>query len=211
MCTITKSTAELVRSHIETATQGEPFSSVDLLTLGTRAAVDSSLSRLAKEGLITRLTRGIYVRPSYNKYVGTVTPEPLKIVQAIARASGSKVGINGAEAARGFSLSTQMSTQTLFLTTGRTRVINIGNSKIRMKHTCENKLALAGRPAGTALAALYYLGKEEVTTAVLGEIKKKLAPAEFEKLCTSTKTMPSWLSDVIYRFKQQSIAGIQVA
>ena len=211
MSTTIKSTAELVRSHIEASPQGEPFSSIELLTLGTRAAVDISLSRLAKEGLIARLTRGIYVRPAYNKYVGVVTPEPLKIAQAVGRSTGSKVGINGAEAARGFSLSTQMSTQPLFLTTGRTRVINIGKSKIRMQHTCENKLALTGSPAGMALSALYYLGKEEVTTHVLAEIKKRLAPAEFEKLSSSTTLMPSWLSDVFYRFLQQSAVGAQVA
>jgi hypothetical protein len=211
MSITTKSTAGLVRSHIEAATQGEPFSSVDLLPLGTRAALDSSLSRLAKEGFITRLTRGVYVRPVYNQYVGAVTPDPLKIALAVGRATGSKVGINGAEAARGFSLSTQMSTQPLFLTTGRTRVISIGKSKIRMQHTLASKMELAGRPAGMALTALYYLGKEEVTPTVVGEIRKKLAPAEFEKLRTSTTIMPSWMSDVFYRYLSQAGQGTQVA
>jgi hypothetical protein len=205
MRTINQSTAELVRSYIEAAPQGEPFSSVELLSLGTRAAVDSALSRLAGQGFITRITRGVYVRPLQSKYAGQVTPDPFKIAQAVARSTGSVVGINGAEAARGFALSTQMSMQSLFLTTGPNRVIYVGKSKIRMRHTSPRKLALAGTPAGRALTALYYLGKNEVTPEVVGEIKKRLPEREFEKLSASTEVMPSWMSDVLYRYTNESL------
>jgi predicted transcriptional regulator of viral defense system len=193
------STSELVRNWAEAITLGEPFSSAELLALGTRAAIDHSLSRLTKAGVITRLTRGVYVRSITNEYVGQVTPEPFKIAQAVARGTGAQISMNGAEAARRFELSTQMSTQSLFLTTGRTRQIIIGKSKIRLQHTSSRKLALAGRPAGMALSALYYLGREEVTTSVIEKIKAKLAPAEFEQLRRSTELMPSWMSDVFYQ------------
>lgn len=211
MSAITQSTAELVRSHIEAAPQGEPFSSIELLSLGTRAAVDSALSRLTKEGFITRITRGVYVRPLYNEYIGEVTPSPYRIAEVVARTTGSVIGINGAEAARGFALSTQMSMQSLFLTTGPTRVISVGKSKIHMRHTSPRKLALAGRPAGMALTAMYYLGKEELTPAVVGAIRKKLPPAEFEILSTSTKLMPAWMSDVIYRYVNETVKSGQIA
>ena len=193
------STSELVRNRVEATPNGEPFSSTELLTLGTRAAIDHSLSRLAKAGVIVRITRGVYVRPITNEYVGQVTPDHFKIAQAVARGTGAQISINGAEAARRFGLSTQMSTQSLFSTTGRSRQIFIGKSKIRLQHTSSRKLALAGRPAGMALSALYYLGREEVTTAVIEKIKAKLAPAEFEQLRRSTELMPSWMSDVFYQ------------
>lgn len=211
MNTATQSTAELVRSHIEAAPQGEPFSSVELLSLGTRAAVDSALSRLTKEGFITRITRGVYVRPLYNEYIGEVTPNSYKIAEAVARTTGAVIGLNGAEAARGFALSTQMSMQPLYLTTGPTRVISVGKAQIRMRHTSPRKLALAGRPAGMALTAMYYLGKEELTPAVIGAIREKLPLAEFETLSASTKIMPAWMSDVIYRYMNENIKGKQVA
>lgn len=207
----TVTTSELVRFRIEATTPGEPFSSAELLTLGTRVAVDHSLSRLAKEGVITRVTRGVYVRPLINEYVGVVTPEPFKIAEAVARATGALISMNGAEAARGFELSTQMSTQSLFLTTGPTRQITIGRSVIRMQHTSARKLALAGRPAGLALSALFYLGKEEVSTEVIGKIKNKLAPNEFEFLRHSTELMPSWMSDVFYQYVSERSPEMLVA
>ncbi len=200
MNTPSASTAESVRSYVMTVLPGEPFSSSEFMTLGTRAAVDQALSRLTKEKVINRVTRGVYVKSVVSKFVGTVTPEPFKIAQAVARATGAKVSVNGAEAARGFSLSTQMSTQSLFLTTGPSRVINVGKSRILLRHTSERKLGLAGTSAGMALSALYYLGKEEVTPEVVGAIAKKLTNSEFEELRTSTKLMPSWMSDAIYQY-----------
>ena len=143
MKTTVASTAKLVRARIEATPLGEPFSSTELLTLGTRAAIDHSLSRLTKAGVIARITRGVYVRPIMHEYVGQVMPDPFKIAQAVARATGAQVSMNGAEAARRLELSTQMSTQSLFLTTGRTRQISIGKSKICLQHTSARKLALA--------------------------------------------------------------------
>lgn len=211
MTTIAGGTAELIRERFESSTPGEPFTSSEFLELGTRAAVDQSLSRLVKAGVIARVTRGVYVLPIMSEYVGQVLPEPFKIAQAVARNNGAQISMNGAEAARRFELSTQMSTQSLYLTTGRTRQISIGKSKIRLQHTSLRKLALAGRPAGVALSALYYLGREEVTPVVIEKVRQKLEPAEFQTLRSSTELMPSWMSDVFYRYESAESHGLSVA
>ena len=107
--------------------------------------------------------------------------------------------------------STAKTEQSLFLTTGTTREIIIGNSKIRLQHVSERKLVLAGRPAGMALSALYYLGREEVTTAVIGKIRAKLDSNEFEELRKNTKSMPSWMSDVFYQYMGEQSREFLVA
>lgn len=43
-----------------------------------------------------------------------------------------------------------------------------------LQHVAQRKLNLAGRPAGLALAAMWYLGKKEVTPALIEEIRRKL-------------------------------------
>lgn len=195
------STIELIHERFKATAPGELFISSDFLELGTRAAVDQSLSRLVKARVIVRVTRGVYVLPIISKYVGSVTPAPIKIAEAVARSTGAKISMNGAEAARYFELSTQMSTQSLFLTTGPTREIVVGKSRIFMRHTSARKLTLAGSPAGMALSALYYLGRSEVTMAIIAKIREKLSPSEFELLRNSTEIMPSWMSDVFYRYE----------
>lgn len=54
--------------------------------------------------------------------------------------------------------------------------------EIRLLHVCQRKLALAGRPAGLALAAMWYPGKTEVTPALVEKIWRKLGSSEFEVL-----------------------------
>ena len=57
------STTQLVTNKIEGFSLGEPFSTSYFLKLGSRAAVDKSLSRLVQAGSIERITNGIYLRP----------------------------------------------------------------------------------------------------------------------------------------------------
>jgi len=195
-------TTELIRQRIEAIPIGEPFIPAALLECGTRAAVDQTLSRLVKAGTIERAARGVFVRPEVSRYVSKVPPEPVRIAETIARATGSIVQIHGAEAARRLELTTQTPTQSVFNTSGRSRRIHIGKSEIQLRHVSARKLALAGRPAGLALAALWYLGKNEVTPALIERIRKKLPASEFQALKSATPSMPAWMSDAIFRHKR---------
>ena len=193
---IAEATAQRIRQRIEDSPPGEPFTSAEFLACGTRASVDQTLSRLIKSGVIERVARGVFVKPETNRFVGKVMPEPAKVANALAKASGSTIQINGAEAARRFGLSTQTPVQPNFSTSGPSRIVRIGAMEIRMTHVGPGKLALAGRPAGEALAALWYLGKSGVTPPVINKIRGKLSAGEFEALRTCRK--PSWMSDAFF-------------
>jgi hypothetical protein len=78
---------------------------------------------------------------------------------------------------------------------------------IRLQHVCQRKLALAGRPAGLALAAIWYLGKKEVTPALVEKIRHKLGSSEFEALKSATRSMPAWMSDAIFRNERTAAHG----
>ncbi|MBL4588697.1 MAG: type IV toxin-antitoxin system AbiEi family antitoxin domain-containing protein [Alphaproteobacteria bacterium] len=54
--------------------RGAIFAPTDLLDLGSRASVDQALSRLADQGVIRRLTRGLYDYPKPSTRFGTVYP-----------------------------------------------------------------------------------------------------------------------------------------
>jgi len=59
----------------------------EFLHLGSRAAVDQALSRLAKEGKLLRIARGSCVTPVSSRF-GTRAPAPEKVVYALAAQSG---------------------------------------------------------------------------------------------------------------------------
>jgi hypothetical protein len=205
MATKQATAAESIRGYIEGLPAGEPFTTADVIRFGTRAAVDQNLTRMVRNGSIERIARGVFVRPVINEYVGKVSPEPTKIAKAVAQSSGSAIKVHGAEAARQFQLSTQTPMQSVYWTSGPNREIKVGKTRILLRHAGSKKLALAGTPAGTALAALWYLGKEQVTPAVIEQIKSRLPESEFEALRSETRSMPAWLSDAFIRFERESV------
>lgn len=198
-------TAELIRQRIEAMPIGQPFTPAAFLECGTRASVDQALSRHVKAGAIDRVARGVFVRPEVSRFVGKVMPEPLKVAETVARTRGAVVQVHGAEAARRLELTTQVPTQSVFVTSGPSKRIRVGKMEIQLQHVCHRKLALAGRPAGLALAAMWYLGKKEVTPALVEKIRLKLGSGEFEALKSVTSAMPAWMSDAIFRHERMAV------
>jgi predicted transcriptional regulator of viral defense system len=87
-----------IQTHLAGLPEGASVSAKELLHLGSRAAVDQTLSRLAKRGLVARAGRGLYVRPVETRF-GTRPPSVENVVQAIAKAKGETIASHGATAA----------------------------------------------------------------------------------------------------------------
>jgi len=195
-------TAYNIQQHIETTPHGKPFTTAALMGYGARAAVDQALARLANAGKIKRLTRGVYVRPENNRFVGEVPPEPFKVVEAIAKKTNETIQVSGAEAARQFGFSTQVSVQPVFLTTGQSRRFHMGKLEITLKHVSRKKIPFPESKVGLAILALWYLGKEQVSSQTIGQIEKKLTPQEFEKFTSSKEYMPAWMSNAVFQHER---------
>lgn len=188
------STAEALRRALAKTPVGEPFASRRLLPGCQSSTVQRELSRLARAGVVQRVAQGVFVRPESSPYVkGPVPPELSKVVRAIAERTGETIQVSGAEAAARLGLSTQLPMRPVFQTTGPSRQVKVGSQVVRLKKASARKLALAGRPAGMALAALWYLGKKEVTRATFEQIQRKLGPAEFKALIAARGQMPAWM------------------
>ena len=187
------STAKAVLAAIRKLPRGRPFTGARFLKLGTRGAVDRTLSRLAADGEIRRLAHGVFVRPRTSRFVGTVMPDLHEVVRVIARGNGETLQIHGAEAARRFRLTTQAPTAPVFHTSASSRTIRIGNISVRMIHTSNRRrLQFSGQTAGLALSALWYLGRDNVTSDTVATIESALSPAEFDKLRSAD--MPAWMT-----------------
>ena len=195
---VSKRASTRIQEHIHSIPLGTPFTPAALLFEANRASVDQALCRLTKAGVLTRLARGLYVRPETNRFVGVVMPDPLEIAQAIAQRTGAVVTPQGAESARRLSLTTQVSNQTVFWTSGRSRKLRIGQTEIVLKRVGMRKLALAGTAAGQAMAAMWYLGKNGFNQEASSSLRKQLVPEEYERLKSAVESMPAWMSGVLF-------------
>ena len=187
------STMEAIRIRIRSLPKGKPFTASRFVNCGQRGAIDRSLSRIVHEGEIERLSRGVFVRPQKSRFVGNVVPSVFEVIQTIAKNNGETVQVHGAEAARRLGLSTQVPTVPVFHTSASSRSIRIGNMTVRMIHTSNHRrLQFAGEVAGLALAALWHLGKDNVTAETVATIKSAVGAEEFEKLRSAD--VPGWLA-----------------
>jgi hypothetical protein len=151
---------------------------------------------MARAGALESVTRGVYVRPKTSTLLGrTVPPAADRVVAAIAHDTEETIGTHGAEAARRFGLSTQVSMRPVYATTGRTRIIRVHRGQdISLVHHDPATMQLAGRPAGDAVAALLYLGPHEATAEVVDRVLERPTPAERDLLRGQASTLPAWLA-----------------
>jgi hypothetical protein len=194
--------AAQIRRRIARKPKGYPFTSKEFLSLGSRAAVDQALSRMAKAGEVARVTRGVFVVPQQSQYVGMVPPTPEKVAAAMGAAAGETIAPHGAEAVRRLGLSTQTPMRPVFYTNGPSRRFQIGKLVVAIKHVSPRKLAFAGKPEGEVLSALWYLGKENVTPEIIERVRARVSEATFKKLCSARQVMPGWMSNAFTRFEK---------
>jgi predicted transcriptional regulator of viral defense system len=169
------------------------FSGRDLLNLGSRAAVDQVLSRLARKGVIRRLRRGLYDVPRQNPVLGTLSPDPIVVAQAAAASGSSRLQASGAYAANLLGLSEQVPGRIVFLTDGTTRRLTIDRQVIELRRAAPRNLIGAGTTAGTAFQALRYLGRKGVTAKEVGILRRTLSAADRSALRDLLPQAPGWM------------------
>jgi hypothetical protein len=184
------STAEHIENYAQTLPEGALIHARGLLHLGSRAAVDQALSRLAREGRLMRAARGVYVRPVEGRF-GARPPAPTKVVEAFARLKGETIASSGAAAANALGLTTQVPVRQVYLTSGPNRQLQLGTQMVELKHAPRWQLALAERPAGAALRALAWLGPKHSSKAVRA-LKRRLPEAERRALSVTSARLPTW-------------------
>lgn len=198
------SITESVRNHLRGFPKGQPFTTSRLVALGPRGAVDRALARLVERGEIERLARGVFVRPRRNRYVGNVLPGVGEVVRALASARGETVQVHGAEAARRLGLTTQAPIAPVYHTSASTRSIRIGNTVVRMIHTSNpRRLQFAGKPEGLALAALWYIGKDDATVDTVATIRSTIGPEAFARLRSAQ--VPAWMAKLLRGDESESV------
>ena len=136
------------------------------------------------------------MRPKFSRYTGRrLIPSPLAIMSILTKANGETIQIHGAEAVRRLGLSTQMQVVPTFYTSGATRKIKVGNAVVRLQHVSSHRLQHAGTMVGMALTALYYLGKDGLSSQTLSKITCALSPVELATLRACM--MPKWMQEVL--------------
>jgi hypothetical protein len=178
---------------------GQVFGPNNFLHLGSRAAVDKALSRLAKTGQIRRVARGLYDIPRTHKLVGPLLPSVDEVANAIADKESLRLQPSGAYAANLLGLTEQVPLKVAFLTDGTSRTLKIGKQTIVLKRTSPKNMATAGRISGLVIQALRHLKQEHVDDHVLAKLSTKLSSDDKRVLLKDKHHAPVWIAKLIDR------------
>ena len=187
------SSPEQIMAYAATLPEGALLHPKALLHLGTRAAIDQALSRLAKKGRLMRVCHGIYVCPVETRF-GSRPPAVEKVIASLSALWGETIVPCGGAAANALGLTTQMPVRSVYLTPGPNRKLTLGELTVTLRHAPRWQLAAPYRPAGEAVRALSWLGPDEVE-AGLDVIGRKLSPEDLEELASLRAIMPTWIAE----------------
>ena len=160
-------------------------------------SVGRVLSALTDEGVLVRLSPGIYVKPRMSRF-GPVMPSVEKVVEEIAVRDKVQVLPAGAAALNALGLSTQVPVSYCFLTMGSARTLMIGNKKVTLKRGVPRNFAYRTRLIALLVQALRTLGEKNVGEQELAQIRR-LVSQEPDKvaLVSDVLMMQEWMKRIV--------------
>jgi len=138
----------------------------DFAHLNNDGLVTRALSRLEKEGVLIRLSQGLYLYPLRNKF-GVLRP-------SIAEKDKARIIPSGLTALNKLGLSTQVTMNAVYLTDATARELTIGNRKIIFKRSAPRNFAYKTDLFPLIVAAMKELGKDNVTDEQIAIIKQTI-------------------------------------
>lgn len=161
--------------------------------------VTKLLAQFEKEGLITRIAKGIYVKAKKTRF-GVVYPSAFELVTEIAKRDKAKIIPTGETAANRLGFSTQIPMNTCFLTSGSSRTLSLGNRTVTLTHGAPKNFAYKGKLMPELVQALRSIGKNNITETV----EKRVAQLLNETPETTTiehdlLLTPVWIRQIIKR------------
>ncbi len=181
-----------ILQHISTLPEGAVLSSKGFLHLGNRAAVDQSLSRLARSGQLMRVCQGVYVSPVETRF-GTRPPEMEKTIAALSRLWGETIVPSGGSMANALGFITQTPVKPVYLTSGPNRRLKFGEMTVELRHAPRWQLVSPNRKAGDVVRALAWMGPEEAEHC-LGEVSSRLTREDIDELAEARAIVPEWIA-----------------
>ena len=177
--------------------RGWVFTPKHFMDLGTGYAVGMTLTRLSRKGTIRRLSRGLYEYPVTHPKMGSLSPSPEAVANALAGRDAVRLQPSGAYAANLLGLSDHVPMKVVFLTDGPSRHVRIGNQEIHLKRTTPRNMATAGKTSGLIIQALRYLGQSGTTPGVIRTLRQRLNTKERAEIMKDIRYAPAWVAAVI--------------
>ena len=194
------STARKIENSIENLGRGKIFFADDFVSMGSAENIRQTLIRCAKNNKIVRVAKGIYYYPQIDDKLGlgVLMPSYDQIANAIAERAHARIIPTGDYALNVLGLSTQVPMNSVYLTDGTPRKIEIsGGRGIVFKKTTPKNLSFKNRLAMLITSALKSIKQENVTPEQIEHIGKLLRKEDKDSVLADLALMPIWIRKIV--------------
>lgn len=194
MCIASDISQKVSKSH-----DGDVFFVSDFAKSGNDVFISRLLSEMTDDGQLERLSNGIYFKPKRTRF-GVVKPTIEQVVKAIARRDKAQVMPTGATAENMLGLSTQIPTNSVYLTTGSARTIAIGNRNVVFRRCTPKNFAFKGKLMPVLVQAMKSIGQSNITDNHIARISELLREhPETETFEADLQLAPIWIKKILSR------------
>ncbi len=193
-----------IKDKIKSFRKGTILFPFDFKDFGSVDAINQSLSRLTKEGIILRLGQGVYLYPKKDEVLGILYPSMEDIAEAIAKRDQVQIIPAGDYAMNKLGLSSQVPMRVVYLTDGSLREIKVGSRVITFKSTTPKQLKLKSKIVKLIVQALKQIGQSNLTPEMKELVFKALQEEDSEVIKEDAKLIPVWMSKILNEYLQKT-------
>ena len=187
--------------------RGAAFTPKDFLDLASHETVRQSLARLAEEGKIRRVARGVYEYPRFSALLqAPASADPDAIARAIARAHGWTILPTGDTALNLLGLSTQVPAQWQYFSDGPSKTYDWIGGTLAFKHRANKETTVLSPRTALIVQALKALGENRVEDSTLATLRTKLDAKELARAVREARYATSWVYEIIKRLAAEEKA-----
>ena len=187
--------------------RGGAFTPKDFHDLASHANIRAALSRLAKDGTIRRVLRGVYDYPDFSKLMNApASPDPEAVAQAYARAHGWTILPEGNTALNLLGLSTQVPAHWHYFSDGPSRKVEWLGGTLAFTHRGNKEVTGLSPKTGLLVQALKALGESHVDAAALDKLRQKLTDKERRRAIREAGYATAWVYAAIKQLAAEAEA-----
>ncbi len=187
-----------IKKRIASEKVGAAFVAADFVDITDKSVVNTALTRLASEGCVRRVLRGVYDKPGYNDFLKEyIAPVPDNVAHAIARNYGWTIVPCGDTALNLLGLSAQVPAAWVYVSDGMYKKYAFGNTVIQFRRTANKEISKLSYKTALTIQALKALGKDNADESAIENLRKFLTDEEKAAMLREAKSATSWIYEYI--------------
>ena len=190
----TKSIYQRIKDNINRYDEYGLFIAKDFYDYGSPGNVKVILSRLEKEGFISRVFDGIYHKKVYSHLLGKyASPDVETVVRKIASKYGWNITPSGEYSLNILHLSTQVPAKYTFISSGPYRKYVIANNTVCFKHAANKYIRNYTYLTSLVIEAFRTLGEKNIDRNVYAQLSTFLTKDEICRIKDEAVNTSTWI------------------